>query len=227
MTWNEFIEEESKKDYFKSLMDYVKKEYMVSKCHPDFDDIFNAYKLTPINEIKVVILGQDPYHNDNEAHGLAFSVKNAKNPPSLKNIYKEMKSDLGIDTNEVGDLTYLAKQGVFLLNTTLTVRHNEPLSHFGKGWETFTDNTIKLLNTLSQPIVFILWGNSARQKIKMLDNPNHLIIESAHPSPLGAYRGFFGSKPFSKTNDFLIQHNLTPIKWNDGSKKVVNLFDFN
>ena len=165
--------------------------------------------------------------NDNEAHGLAFSVKNAKNPPSLKNIYKEMKSDLGIDINEVGDLTYLAKQGVFLLNTTLTVRHNEPLSHFGKGWETFTDNTIKLLNTLSQPIVFILWGNSARQKIKMLDNPNHLIIESAHPSPLGAYRGFFGSKPFSKTNNFLIQHNLTPIKWNDESKKVVNLFDFN
>lgn len=227
MTWNEFIEEESKKEYFINLMSFVKKEYEDYKCHPAFEDIFNAYKLTPIDKIKVVILGQDPYHNDNEAHGLAFSVKNAKNPPSLKNIYKEMSSDLGFDVEEEGDLTYLAKQGVFLLNTTLTVRHNEPLSHFGKGWEIFTDNTLKLLNSLDQPIVFILWGNNARSKTKILNNPKHLIIESAHPSPLGAYRGFFGSKPFSRTNKYLIENNLMPIKWSNDKKKQPNLFDFN
>lgn len=227
MTWNDFIEEESQKEYFKELMAFVKKEYACYKCHPDFDDIFNAYRLTPLDKVKVVILGQDPYHNDNEAHGLSFSVKNAKNPPSLKNIYKEIASDLGCEVEESGDLTYLAKQGVFLLNTTLTVRHNEPLSHYGHGWETFTDNTIKLLNSINKPIVFILWGNNARKKAKMLDNPNHLIIESAHPSPLGAYHGFFGSKPFSKANDFLIKNNLSPIKWANKANKRANLFDFN
>ena len=211
MTWNEFIEEESKKDYFKSLMDYVKKEYMVSKCHPDFDDIFNAYKLTPIKEKKVVILGQDPYHNDNEAHGLAFSVKNAKNPPSLKNIYKEMKSDLGIDINEVGDLTYLAKQGVFLLNTTLTVRHNEPLSHFGKGWETFTDAVIKKLSDGREILVFMLWGSYAKEKIALIDTHKHLVLTTVHPSPRSADHGFFGCKHFSKANTFLQSKGIQKI----------------
>lgn len=226
MTWDDFIKEEEKKEYYINLMKFVKDEYAKTKCHPDFNDIFNAYNITPLEKIKVVILGQDPYHNDNEAHGLAFSVFNAPNPPSLKNIYKEMKSDLGVDVEENGNLTYLAEQGVFLLNTTLTVRHNLPLSHANRGWEEFTDNTIKLLNLQNQPIVFILWGNNARSKAKLLNNPNHLVLQSSHPSPLGAYRGFFGSKPFSKANEFLIMKNIKPIEWAKKPKKDPDLFDF-
>lgn len=213
MSWDIFFDQEKNKVYYNELMKFVKTEYINYKCHPDFDNIFNAYIKTPVDKVKVVILGQDPYHNDNEAHGLSFSVLCDHLPPSLKNIYKEMSSDLNIDVDQDGDLTYLAEQGVLLLNTTLTVRHNEPLSHANKGWEIFTDNTIKFLNTLNQPIVYILWGNNAIKKEKMITNPLHYIIKSAHPSPLGAYRGFWGSKPFSKTNEYLKRHNLKEIIW--------------
>ena len=213
MTWNEFIEEESKKDYFKSLMDYVKKEYMVSKCHPDFDDIFNAYKLTPINEIKVVILGQDPYHGTGEANGLAFAVnKGVKLPPSLKNIYKELYDDLGI-TKTTGDLTSWANQGVLLLNSVLTVLKDTPTSHSKIGWQEYTDAIIRKLNEREKTIVFILWGNYARSKKNLITNKRHYIIESPHPSPFSANSGFFGSRPFSKTNEFLKKNNIKEIEW--------------
>ena len=163
--------------------------------------------------MKVVILGQDPYHEPNQAHGLAFSVLCEKLPPSLVNIYKEMSSDLGKPVKQDGNLEYLARQGVLLLNTTLTVRDGLAYSHKDYGWDYFTDNVISLINQIDRPIVFILWGAPAAKKKKLLNNPKHLIIESAHPSPLSAYRGFFGSKPFSKTNDFLIKNGITPINW--------------
>ena len=223
MTWKDFFNQESKKDYFKELMSNVKKEYASYKCHPDYDDIFNAYKLTELENVKVVILGQDPYINDNEAHGLAFSVKNSILPPSLKNIYKEMESDLGYSVKKGGDLSYLAKQGVFLLNTILTVRHGESLSHKSLGWEILTDNTIKELDKQENPIVFILWGNDAKKKKELLTNSKHLIIESSHPSPLGARKSFFGSHPFSKANDYLIKNNILPIKWAEKDEEY-NLF---
>lgn len=213
MDWNNFIEEENKKKYFKTLMQFVKEEYDNYSCYPPYDEIFNAYKLTSIENIKVVIIGQDPYHNEGEAHGLAFSVKCKKLPPSLENIYKEMENDLNQAVNQDGDLTYLAKQGVFLLNTTLTVRKNMPTSHVNKGWEEFTDNTIRFLETLDNPIVYILWGNNARSKKKLITNKNHLVIESVHPSPLSAYRGFFGSKPFSKCNELLNKLGVEKINW--------------
>lgn len=161
----------------------------------------------------MVILGQDPYHEVNQAHGLAFSVLCSQIPPSLVNIYKEMEMDLGTPVRQDGNLDYLAKQGVLLLNTILTVRNGQALAHQGLGWEIFTNNVIKLLNTLPQPIVFILWGSNAIRKKEMLNNPNHYILTAPHPSPLSAYRGFFGSKPFSKTNQFLIEHQVEPIKW--------------
>ncbi len=213
MDFQLFLNDEMNKDYFKSLMQFVSNEYNNYICYPSKENIYNALKLTPLDKIKVVILGQDPYHEPNQAHGLAFSVLCDKLPPSLKNIYKEMKSDLGMDVNQDGNLEYLARQGVLLLNTTLTVREGKALSHYGKGWETFTDNIIKEIDKSNNPIVFILWGNNARSKKKLLTNPNHLIIESAHPSPLSAYHGFFGSKPFSKTNQFLKDNNLEEIKW--------------
>ena len=169
--------------------------------------------ITPLNEVKVVILGQDPYHEVNQAHGLAFSVLCKKLPPSLLNIYKEMESDLNVKVNQDGNLDYLAKQGVLLLNTSLTVREHMANSHSNKGWEIFTDNCIKLLNIQDRPIVFILWGRNAISKTKFLNNPKHLVLTSVHPSPLSAYNGFFGSKPFSKTNDFLKNNNVEPIKW--------------
>lgn len=213
MDFELFLNNEMKKEYFKILSDFVDREYENYTCYPSKDNIYKALLLTPFDKVKVVILGQDPYHEPNQAHGLAFSVLCDKLPPSLKNIYKEMKSDLGIDFDQDGNLEYLAKQGVLLLNTTLTVREGKALSHYGKGWETFTDNIIKEIDKNNNPIVFILWGNNARSKKKLLTNPNHLIIESAHPSPLSAYHGFFGSKPFSKTNDFLKNNNLEEIKW--------------
>ena len=213
MNWQDFIEEEKKKDYFNSLMDKVNKEYEENICYPSYDNIFNAFKMTPLNNVKVVILGQDPYHEPNQAHGLAFSVLCSKLPPSLVNIYKEMESDLGIKINQDGNLDYLAKQGVLLLNTVLTVRKGEAFSHKDFGWQIFTDNVIKLLNGLEQPIVFILWGAPSIKKEKLLTNPNHLIIKSAHPSPLSSYRGFFGSKPFSRTNTFLNSKGIASIKW--------------
>ena len=213
MIWQDFLKNEITQDYYKKLMSFVRYEYENHECHPKYDDIWNAFKLTPLDEVKVVILGQDPYHNYNQAHGLSFSVLCKELPPSLKNIYKEMESDLNIKVNQNGDLTYLSKQGVLLLNTILTVRHSSPLSHQNKGWEILTDRVIELLNKQDRPIVFVLWGNNAKKKINMLNNPKHLILRSAHPSPLSAYNGFFNSKPFSKINEFLKNNNIEPIKW--------------
>lgn len=213
MSWQDFIENEKKQDYYIKLMEDVNKEYENYTCFPKYENIFHALDVTPINNIKVVILGQDPYHEINQAHGLAFSVLCEKLPPSLVNIYKEMSSDLGLEVKQDGNLDYLAKQGVLLLNTVLSVREGLANSHKGLGWEIFTDHIIQKINTLNQPIVFILWGGPAQTKAKLLNNPNHLIIKSPHPSPLSSYRGFFGSKPFSKANDFLSKNNVSPIKW--------------
>ncbi|MBQ7641894.1 MAG: uracil-DNA glycosylase [Acholeplasmatales bacterium] len=213
MEWKDFINEEKQKPYYKVLKEKVDEEYNKYLCHPDYKNIYHAFTLTKLNDLKVVILGQDPYHEPNQAHGLAFSVLCEKLPPSLVNIYKEMSSDLGKPVKQDGNLEYLARQGVLLLNTTLTVRDGLAYSHKDYGWDYFTDNVISLINQIDRPIVFILWGAPAAKKKKLLNNPKHLIIESAHPSPLSAYRGFFGSKPFSKTNDFLIKNGITPINW--------------
>ena len=213
MEWIDIINEEKKKAYYEKLKNQVDEEYKNYLCHPDYNNIFNAFKYTKYNDVKVVILGQDPYHEPNQAHGLAFSVLCEKLPPSLQNIYKEMASDLNVSFKQDGNLDYLAKQGVLLLNTTLTVRDGSAYSHKDFGWDIFTDKIISVINDIDRPIVFILWGAPAIKKKKLLNNPKHLIIESAHPSPLSAYRGFFGSKPFSKTNDFLIKNNIKPIKW--------------
>ncbi|MCR5787319.1 MAG: uracil-DNA glycosylase [Acholeplasmatales bacterium] len=213
MDWNTFIKEEEMKDYFKKLKSFVENEYKTKVCYPSYDNIYEAFKLTPFDKVKVVILGQDPYHEENQAHGLSFSVLCEKLPPSLKNIYKEMASDLNVSVNQDGDLSYLAVQGVLLLNTTLTVEAHKANSHSKKGWDIFTDNVIKELNNSNNPIVFILWGNNSREKVKLITNPIHCIIESAHPSPLSAYHGFFGSRPFSRANEFLIKNNIEPIKW--------------
>ena len=213
MEWIDFINNEKKKDYYKPLKEKLKLEYSNNLCHPEYKNIFYAFKLTPLDDVKVVILGQDPYHEFGQAHGLAFSVLCEKLPPSLVNIYKEMSSDLGQEVSQDGNLEYLAKQGVLLLNTILSVKDKEAFSHKNIGWEEFTDNVIKFLNTLNQPIVFILWGTPSQKKKRFLDNPNHLIIESAHPSPLSAYRGFFGSKPFSRTNEFLNKKGISGINW--------------
>ena len=214
MTFQEFILREEEKEYFKELINKVNDEYFKYRCFPKREDIFKAFLLTPLENIKVVILGQDPYHELGQAHGLAFSVLCKKLPPSLKNIYKEMEDDLNIKINQDGNLTYLAEQGVLLLNTVLTVRENEANSHKDFGWQEFTDNIIKEINKIDRPIVFLLWGKQALKKEKLLNNPKHLIIESNHPSPLSAYRGFFGSKPFSKANMYLKDNNIEEIKWN-------------
>ena len=188
--------------------------YKTKTIFPAKKDIFNALKLTDYKDVKVVIVGQDPYHGIGEAHGLSFSVlKGVKIPPSLQNIYKELEDDLGIKPKNHGELTGWAKQGVLLLNAVLTVEKDKASSHKGLGWELFTDYIIKLLNTREDPIVFILWGNFAKSKQKLITNKNHLVITSAHPSPFSAYGGFFGSKPFSKTNEFLIKHKKKPIDW--------------
>lgn len=213
MSWLDFIENEKKQEYFIDLMKKIDTEYKEYTCFPKYENIFHALDATPIENVKVVILGQDPYHEVNQAHGLAFSVLCEKLPPSLVNIYKEMASDLNVEVKQDGNLDYLAKQGVLLLNTVLSVREGQANSHKGLGWEIFTDHIIQKINTLQQPIVFILWGAPAQSKIKLLNNPNHLIIKSPHPSPLSSYRGFFGSKPFSKSNDFLISKGIEPIKW--------------
>lgn len=213
MSWIDFINEEKKKEYYKKLKEGLEHEYLNHVCYPEYKNIYAAFKMTPLDKVKVVILGQDPYHEPDQAHGLAFSVLCKKLPPSLVNIYKEMATDLNADVNQDGDLSYLANQGVLLLNTILSVREHDAFSHKALGWEQFTDNVIKKLNTLDQPIVFILWGAPSQKKEKLLNNPKHLIIKSAHPSPLSAYRGFFGSKPFSKVNEFLKDNNLEEIHW--------------
>ena len=211
--WDVILKDEFKKEYFKKLGIFVKSEYKNKICFPKYEDLFNALRYTDYNDVKVVILGQDPYHGINEAHGLSFSVKdNVKRPPSLANIFKELESDLGIKKTN-NDLTNWAKQGVLLLNSIMSVVKDSPLSHKEKGWEIFTDNIIKKLNEREKPMVFILWGGYARSKKQLITNKNHYIIESVHPSPLSAYHGFFGSRPFSKANNFLIKNNIEPIDW--------------
>lgn len=197
---------------FKKFMEKIEHEYKTETCYPSYENIFNALKMTPYEKVKVVIIGQDPYHGEGQAHGLSFSVqKGIAKPPSLQNIFKELKDDLGIPISENGDLTKWAKEGVLLLNSILTVEKNKPLSHKDYGWQLLTDHIIKILNQKNTPIVFILWGSFARSKKILITNPKHLIIESAHPSPLSAYNGFFGSKPFSKTNQFLKANKIKEV----------------
>lgn len=211
--WDEVLSNEFKKDYFKKLGIFVKNEYNKKEIYPKYNDIFNALRYTDYDDVKVVILGQDPYHGYNEAHGLSFSVKKGTPmPPSLQNIFKELENDLNIKKTD-SDLTSWAKQGVFLLNSIMTVEKDKPLSHKDKGWEIFTDNIIKCLNEREKPIVFVLWGSYARSKKVLITNKRHLVLESVHPSPLSAYRGFFGSKLFSKINAFLEKNNIEKIEW--------------
>ena len=211
--WDEILAEEMKKDYFKKLGIFVKNEYRTKTVFPPYQNIFDARRFTDYDEVKVVILGQDPYHGLGEAHGLSFSVRsNVRKPPSLQNIFKEMESDIGIKREE-SDLTDWAKQGVLLLNSIMTVEKDKPLSHKDKGWENFTDSIIKSLNERTKPVIFILWGSFARSKKELITNKRHPIIESVHPSPLSANRGFFGSKPFSKINYFLEQNGMDKIDW--------------
>ena len=213
--WLDAISPEFSKDYYKKLYTFVKDEYSKTIIYPPAEDIFNAFHFTPLSKVKVLLLGQDPYHNENQAHGLSFSVlPTQKNiPPSLVNIYQELHDDLGCYIPNNGYLVKWARQGVMMLNTVLTVQAHAANSHRGIGWEEFTDAAIKILNEQDRPMVFILWGRPAQMKKSMLDNPKHLILEAPHPSPLSAYRGFFGSRPFSKTNAFLEANGLTPIDW--------------
>ena len=213
-SWDKLLQEEYKKEYFKNLMDFVKEEYKNKVIYPKQNEVFNAFRYTNYEDLKVVILGQDPYHGPNQAEGLSFSVSNEViKPPSLKNIFKELESDLGIPFPEANSLKPWAKEGVLLLNAVLTVEEHTPTSHKDKGWEIFTDNVIKTINKKEEPVVFILWGSYARSKKEFITNPNHYIIESPHPSPFSAYNGFFGSKPFSKTNEFLKSKGIKEINW--------------
>ncbi len=214
--WLEPLKDEFSKPYYKKLREFVYNEYSGDEYHiyPEAEDIFNAFHFTPLNDVKVVILGQDPYHNEGQAHGLCFSVKKGVEiPPSLVNIYKELHDDLGCYIPNNGYLEKWARQGVFLLNTVLTVRAHHANSHRGAGWEEFTDSAIRILNEQDRPIVFMLWGKPAQEKKKMLSNPAHLVLEAPHPSPLSAYRGFFGCRHFSKCNNFLEEHGIEPIDW--------------
>ena len=211
--WLDAIREEFKKPYYARLYKFIRQEYTTHIVYPPADEIFNAFHLTPLSQVKVVILGQDPYHNVNQAHGLSFSVKPEVRtlPPSLVNIYQELHEDLGCFIPNHGCLEKWARQGVLLLNTVLTVRAHQANSHQGQGWEQFTDAVIEAVNAQDRPIVFILWGRPAQAKERMLTNPNHLILKAPHPSPLSAFRGFFGSRPFSQTNNFLKSHGVQPI----------------
>ncbi len=212
--WKEYLNSEFQKDYYLNLRQFLKNEYNSRVIYPNMYDLFNALHYTSYKDTKVVILGQDPYHGPKQAHGLSFSVNpGVKTPPSLVNIYKELNTDLGCFIPNNGYLKKWADQGVLLLNTVLSVRAGEANSHKNKGWEQFTNRVIEVLNEKETPVVFILWGNNAISKTSLITNPKHLIIKSVHPSPLSASRGFFGSKPFSKTNDFLIKTNQTPIDW--------------
>lgn len=212
--WEEVIGDEFEKPYYKNLREKLKQEYKTQTVYPDMYDLFNAFHGTSYEDVKVVILGQDPYHQPGQAHGLSFSVlPGTKVPPSLKNIYKELESDIGCKPVNHGYLQSWADQGVFLLNSTLSVRQGQANSHQNLGWGEFTDEVIKKLNDREKPVVFILWGNNAKKKKELITNPNHHIIESAHPSPLSARYGFFGSKPFSKANEYLIKDGLEPINW--------------
>ncbi len=212
--WDKIIGEEFEKPYYRELRRFLKTEYQTKKIYPDMFDIFNALRQTSFEDTKVVILGQDPYHGAGQAHGMCFSVKKGiQPPPSLKNIYKELMSDVGISMPPHGELTAWAKQGVLLLNTVLTVREGCPNSHKGKGWEIFTDCIIEKLNQKSSPVIFMLWGNNARAKGALITNPKHILLQAPHPSPLSAHSGFFGCRHFSKANEILIHNGLAPIDW--------------
>ena len=212
--WDLLLKDEFSKPYYLALREFLKKEYNSYNIYPDMYDIFEAFKLTPYSEVKAVILGQDPYHNPGQAHGLAFSVKSGiAPPPSLLNIYKELEDDLGITPPKHGFLESWAKQGVFLLNTALTVRERIANSHRGKGWEVFTDTVIRILSSRKAPIAFLLWGSNARSKASLIDNTRHLVLEAPHPSPLSAFNGFFGCGHFSKANAFLKAKGYSPIDW--------------
>ena len=212
--WDTLLQEEFQKDYYTTLRQFLISEYKTQKVYPNMHDIFNAMKATAHQDVKVVILGQDPYHQPGQAHGMAFSVKDGVTPPpSLCNIYKEISADLGLPVPTGGNLSNWAEQGVLLLNTVLTVRESRPQSHKNMGWETFTTKVIELLNSRDSGIVFLLWGRPAREKKVLITNPNHLVLEAAHPSPLSAHNGFFGCKHFSKTNDWLVAQNKEPINW--------------
>lgn len=212
--WDELLKDEFEKEYYLKLREFLKKEYFTYQIYPNMYDIFNALKFTSYSDVKAVIIGQDPYHGPGQAHGLCFSVqKGVAIPPSLQNMYKELYSDLGIPPANHGYLKKWADNGVLMMNAVLTVRGGQANSHRNMGWEIFTDKVIELLNNREQPIVFILWGNNAKQKMKLVTNPKHLILQAAHPSPLSAFNGFFGCKHFSKTNDFLISQGMAPIDW--------------
>jgi uracil-DNA glycosylase len=213
--WDKVLAPLLSSELYASIRSFLKSEYSTQIIYPPMNDLFNAFKLTPYSSVKVVILGQDPYHGEGQAHGLCFSVKEGvKPPPSLVNIYKEIESDLGIPAPKSGCLTKWATQGVMLLNTTLSVREGKPNSHSKCGWQDFTDEVIRLLSKREEPMVFLLWGANARSKKKLIDHKKHLILESVHPSPLSAFNGFFGCKHFSKTNEFLSKNGLNPIDWN-------------
>ena len=210
--WDEILKDEFKSEYYLSLREFLKKEYATAKVYPPMGDLFNALRYTSRENTKVVILGQDPYHGYGQAHGLCFSVKDGiQHPPSLKNIFKELYDEYGIPAPKSGELVGWAKQGVLLLNATLSVREGAPLSHKGRGWETLTDAIIKKLNEKPEPAVFLLWGGNARAKKAFITNPRHLVLECAHPSPLSAYAGFFGCAHFKKANEFLERNGISPI----------------
>jgi len=214
MYWEDFLKKEFKEEYFIQLSEFLKEVYSTHIIYPKREDVFNAFAYSKYEEMKVVIIGQDPYHQPNQAHGLCFSVNpGIPLPPSLRNIYKELCEDIGCKMPETGCLIPWAKQGVLLLNSILTVEESKPLSHQDKGWEIFCDHVLIECDKSENPIVFILWGKQAQSKEKLLRNPKHLVIKSVHPSPLSAYNGFYGSKPFSKTNDFLIKNGRSPINW--------------
>ncbi|SEH80146.1 Uracil-DNA glycosylase [Halobacillus karajensis] len=212
--WKSILKDEFKKDYFSYLQDQVNQEYQKRTVYPPYDEIFSALNYTSYESAKVVIIGQDPYHGENQAHGLSFSVRPGNRiPPSLRNIYKELKEDLGIEIPRHGYLVSWAEQGVLLLNDVLTVRAGEANSHRGLGWEKFTDAVIQSLNKRSRPLVFILWGKHAQKKGAVVDRDKHLVLTSSHPSPFAAHRGFYGSRPFSKANQFLKQNGMDPVDW--------------
>lgn len=214
-SWKDVLKGEFEKDYFKKLTEFVRSEYLSGKTiYPEPKNIFNAFNLCPLSNVKVVIIGQDPYHEPHQAHGLCFSVQSGVDfPPSLVNIYKEIESDIGHKSITNGDLSAWARQGVLLLNSTLTVQAHIAASHSGKGWETFTDAVIRAVNETQKNVVYMLWGSFAQKKADFVDNQNNLILKSAHPSPLSAYRGFFGNHHFSRANEYLIQNGKTPIDW--------------
>ena len=212
--WDELLSPLFSDERYLKIREFLKHEYSNYVVYPDMYDLYNCFRYTPLSELKAVLLGQDPYHEPNQAHGLCFSVQDGvKLPPSLVNIYKELESDIGVTPAKSGNLTQWAKQGVLLLNTSLSVREHQANSHSKCGWSWFTDSVIRLISEKKENVVFILWGGNARSKKPLIDTGKHLIIESAHPSPLSAYNGFFGSKPFSKTNEYLTSHGITPIDW--------------